>query len=226
MLGGVLLFALVVVAAVAALLTVPASRIASLVRTTVPVTMVAAGGLLVLAGRGGLGVPLAAMGLAWLARNRSTTTASSQGGRRSSVRSALFEMELDHDSGEMDGVVLTGPMEGRRLSGMNENSLLELLRQSAQDGESRELLEAYLDRRMPGWRDHAKADAGPGQAGAAGAGPMSQQEAYQILGLEPGATAQEIRDAHRRLMKRVHPDSGGSTFLASRINEAKDTLLG
>ena len=87
------------------------------------------------------------------------------------------------------------------------------------------LLEGYLNRRFPGWRQHAQGDAADGQRGAAPGGKMTDKEAYQILGLEPGAGRDEIGRAHRALMKKLHPDQGGTTYLAARVNEAKEVLL-
>ncbi|HEY0220105.1 MAG TPA: DnaJ domain-containing protein, partial [Afipia sp.] len=97
------------------------------------------------------------------------------------------------------------------------------------DGESWALLESYLDRRFPGWREHTHdAAAGGGGrefGGSAASGKMTAEEAYEILGLQRGAGRDEISRAHRGLMKKLHPDQGGSTYLAARVNEAKDTLL-
>ena len=89
-------------------------------------------------------------------------------------------------------------------------------------------MEAYLDWRLPGWRDAAQASAG--QAGSSAAGRaktsrMSAEEAYAVLGIATDASEEEIRHAHRRLMMKMHPDQGGSTYLAARINEAKEVLL-
>jgi hypothetical protein len=140
------------------------------------------------------------------------------------VRSAFLEMELDHDTGAMRGVILAGPREGTRLEGLDVETLIGLM--SEIDDESRALLAAYLDRRGAGWREHAQADAATGRGGAP-RGPMSQEEAYQILGLQPGASAEDIASAHRTLMKKLHPDGGRGTsnYLSARVNEAKDTLL-
>ncbi len=183
---------------------------------------------LLLRGEIGLAVPVGAVGLGWL--GWLSLWPASFGGRTqkrpgqvSRVRSAFLEMELDHDSGAMRGRILAGRYEGDSLDALDPPTLIGLLGEI--DNDSRQLLMAYLDRRTPRWREHAQGDAGRGQASSAARGKMTEQEAYQILGLQAGASAQEIGRAHRSLMKKLHPDQGGSTYLAARVNEAKDVLL-
>ena len=154
------------------------------------------------------------------------TLAMGSGPNVSTVRSAAIEMELDHETGEMDGLVLAGTYEGRTLAGLERGELFSLREEVLDDPESVALLDAYLDRRFPEWGENEQADFDAGEARPAGSGPMSEQEAYEVLGLPAGASAGDVREAHRRLMKGAHPDRGGSTFLASKINEAKDVLLG
>src|SRR5262252_9914339 len=131
-------------------------------------------------------------------------------------------MELDHDTGRMHGRVLAGSYQGASLDALDQPALMELL--SEIDDDSRDLLAAYLDRREPGWREYTQGGAGTGARPADGS-KMTEREAYQILGLQPGASPEEISRAHRSLIKKLHPDQGGTTYLAARINEAKDVLL-
>ncbi len=194
-----------------------------------------AGGLLALGfavflglrGELAVAVPLGAFGLGLLGWVPFGPAGFSQRVNKSSggisrVRSTYLEMELDHDSGEMRGRILAGRHQGLTLDRVDVSTLTALLGEF--DDESCALLMAYLDRRDSRWREHAQSDAATDRA-AASTGKMSEQEAYQILGLEPGANAEAITSAHRTLMKKFHPDQGGTTYLAARINEAKEVLL-
>jgi hypothetical protein len=146
-------------------------------------------------------------------------------GRISRVRSLLVEMTLDHDTGEMDGIVLAGPWVGRQLNSLDAACLQLLLTECrTDDSEGVRLLEAYLDQRFPRWRQTAQ-DQEPPKGAQAPSGAMTDAEAYQILGLQPGANLNAIHQAHRRLMKKLHPDQGGSTYLAARVNQARDYLV-
>lgn len=166
----------------------------------------------------------AQLGSAW--GNYGPSAWKSQG-QQSQVRSQFIEMTLDHDTGALDGSITAGPEAGRVLGDFTLDELIVLAR--GFDAESWALLESYLDRRFPAWRENAEHASAGGRGGedrrAASSGKMSAEEAYQILGLKPGAGRDEIGRAHRGLMKKLHPDQGGSTYLAARVNEAKDTLL-
>ncbi|MCE4222683.1 J domain-containing protein [Methylobacterium sp. C25] len=141
--------------------------------------------------------------------------------RRSARRTA--SIELDHGSG--DGLVLAGPRAGERLSAVPRDDLVAFLALCrGSDPEGAGLLEAYLDRRHPGWRVDAERDLDPRTGRPLDPGAMTQEEAYQILGLERGASLEEVRAAHRTLMKRLHPDQGGSAAFAARVNAARDRL--
>ncbi len=134
----------------------------------------------------------------------------------------MLEMRLDHDSGAMTGTILSGPHAGRAVETLSRPELIALRQELARDDpDGVSLLEAYLDRRFAGWRE---ADEGQRQR-RGGAGAMSRREALEVLGLGEGAGAADIIRAHRTLMKKFHPDHGGSTTLAARVNQAKDVLM-
>lgn len=155
-----------------------------------------------------------------------SSTASPSG--QSTVATRFLDMTLDHASGAMSGQVREGPFAGRALPDLNVRELRDLWRECQIDPQSVAVLEAYLDRHGdPDWRDQWRG-AGPESSSqsSAGAGDrMDRHEAFQVLGLQPDASREEIRAAHRRLIQRVHPDHGGSSYLAARINQARDVLL-
>jgi hypothetical protein len=146
-------------------------------------------------------------------------------GQKSGVRTIALEMVLDHDSGLMEGKCLRGRFAGRELSSLAESQLLQLLEElSSTDPQGVVLLEVYLDRRCKGWRDWKTETREKAKRSPRGA-TMTVSEAYEVLGLKLGAKQDQVRTAHRRLMMKFHPDQGGSTYLAARINEAKEVLL-
>jgi len=170
-----------------------------------------------------VGLPLALMGfglLGWLKTGSFGFWGQAEPVARR--RTAFLDIEIDQASGLIRGRVIAGRRAGSDLDALDD-ATLEALRMEVDD-ESRRLLAAYLDRRRSARGEHAQHDAHTRRAAPA-SGKMSEQEAYQILGLEPGAGAEEIGRAYRALMKKLHPDQGGPTYLAARINEAKEVLL-
>ena len=141
-------------------------------------------------------------------------------GQTSEVETEFLRMDLDHDTGEMDGAVLQGTYEGRALRELGLSDLLALLDECRADRQSAALLEAYLDRVHEEWRERR------GPPPRASSDGMTEDEARAVLGIGPDATREEIVKAHRRLMQRLHPDRGGSDYLAAKLNAAKDLLLG
>ena len=189
--------------------------------------------LLLLRGRVGIAAALAGMAASFAgwrmfgpASNLFRSAASSAGaapGRVSAARSAMIEMRLDHDSGVMTGVVLAGAYAGRAVEALSRPELVALREElSRDDPDGVNLLEAYLDRRFAGWRE---TDEGERERRRGSPSAMPRREAYEILGLQEGASTEEIIRAHRALMKKLHPDHGGSTALAARVNQAKDVLV-
>ena len=153
-------------------------------------------------------------------------------GQSSNVESRYLRMTLDHHSGAMVGVVIDGRYAGRALGDLSFEELLDLHRECAQgDSQSAQLLEAYLERNFgTDWATRGDADGTKGQkrsnrSGAASGAAMSVEEAREILGVGLDAADDEIKEAHRRLMQKLHPDHGGSTYLAGKINRAKEVLL-
>ncbi|NKB44808.1 MAG: DnaJ domain-containing protein [Alphaproteobacteria bacterium] len=156
------------------------------------------------------------------------TGAQASTGQSSQVEAHFLRMTLEHDSGRMDGEVLTGPFQGRVLSAMSLEDLLQFRVEVQEDSDSVGLLDAYLDRSHVGWREDfsGEDETQSGRGSGSQSGPMTRTEAYRVLGIESDADRKAIKNAYRQLMSKVHPDHGGSAYLAAKINEAKDLLLG
>lgn len=147
---------------------------------------------------------------------------SASTGQSSTVETPLLRMHLDHDSGELQGEVLQGHFKDWRLSEMNREQLQQFCRYcAAEDADSARLLSSYLEQRFPGEAPFED----PPDAQSETAQPMGRKVALAVLGLEEGATQEQIIDAHRKLIQKLHPDRGGNDYLAAQINRAKDILL-
>lgn len=158
-------------------------------------------------------------------------------GQASDIETRYLRMHLDHDTGELRGTVLEGQFQGSLLQELDLAQQVELLQECRiHDEQSAQILESYLDRTHgASWRggdDGSGSRSGDRTGGGAGGGRaqsgggMTRDEAYEILGVAKGSKPDAIRDAHRKLMLKNHPDQGGSTYLAAKINQAKELLLG
>lgn len=170
-------------------------------------------------------------------RSRGQGQGQAQAERSSTVETRFLRMTLGHESGVMTGEILEGRLVGQRLEDLSLQDCIALWDEvRVADDESRAVLEAYLDKVYGGdWREAASAGGGPHDAGtggtggggaAGGHGAMTREEARAILGVDADADAETIRAAYRGLMKKLHPDHGGSNYFAMKLNEARRTLLG
>jgi hypothetical protein len=163
-------------------------------------------------------------------RTAGEATGSGPAGKMSDIATEMLSMQLDHRTGELDGDVLKGTFAGRSLASLGLRELFELLRAcQLDDPRAVPLLETYLDRRHPHWRDQAGSeseDHGQNRSEPNADGAMDVATACRVLDVSPNASADDIKAAHRRLMNKLHPDHGGSSYLAAQLNQAKDVLLG
>lgn len=193
-------------------------------RKTMGILLLVVAGAMAMRGGFALALPIAffaltmlGIGLPW---GGGSGNSQKSGGQRSTVRTGLLDMALDHDTGAMEGRVNRGKYSGRILSSMSPNELDDLLQEARlSDPRAQQLLEAYIDRIGAGARSNNRSSA------RQGASTMTLEEAYAYLGLKAGAKRDEIQAAHRNLMKKFHPDQGGTDYMAAKLNEAKDILL-
>jgi len=155
-------------------------------------------------------------------KSRTSSANRNAAGQTSTIRTQYLAMELAHHSGEMDGLVLKGDLEGQRLSTLSQEQLIHLMSQCYADGDSRQVLEAYLDRVHPQWRESGNQQQAPAELAES---LMTRELALEMLGLTDPVTKEEVVKAHRSLMQKLHPDRGGSDYFAKKINQAKDFLL-
>ena len=204
------------------------AQVRGLIRKIGGIAVMAFGGFMMLKGEINVAIPLFMLGLGLMGQQavfpNGMPWQRKSPGQSSQVSTSVIAMQLEHDSGRMDGSVLTGPLKGRKLSSLSLAEAQALHAQcAAAPDQSRALFEAWIERTHPEWRQQW--NSGAGRSAATFSPKMTRAEALAILGLKDGASADDIRAAHRRLMKTAHPDLGGSDYLAAKINEAKEFLL-
>jgi len=204
------------------------AQVRGLIRKLGGVAVIAFAGLLTMRGEVNIAIPLFMLGLGLMGQQAMFPNGMpwqrKTPGQNSRVSTSIIAMQLDHDTGRMEGDVLTGAYKGRKLSSLSLAEAKALHAQcAAAPDQSRALFEAWIERAHPEWR--AQWNSGAGRAAATTSQKMTRAEALAILGLKDGAKGDDIRAAHRRLMKTAHPDLGGSDYLAAKINEAKEFLL-
>jgi len=156
-------------------------------------------------------------------RGKSARAGGPSGGQTSTVETALLRMQLDHDSGALQGEILKGAFAGWRLADMDRQQLEQFCAFCrSSDADSLQLLDSYLRQRFPGEMFSGEQQ----QAAAGNTHAMGHSEALAVLGLQDGASGEEIIAAHRKLIQKLHPDRGGNDYLAAQVNLAKDILLG
>lgn len=144
-------------------------------------------------------------------------------GQSSTIRTEYLEMELRHDSGDMDGTVLKGSFTNKKLSSLSFKELMDLHKECQNEQDSSQVLEAYIDRMHPDWREQTGYSSD--RAEITDEAAMTRELAVEILGLGEEPDRDQVVKAHRSLMQKMHPDRGGSDYLAKKINAAKDFLL-
>jgi hypothetical protein len=197
---------------------------------------------LAVTGRLAIVIPLLVAGFWWIVRSslknlilgrvrqafQSTGSQAGSDRSQSEVKTGFLRMKLDHTTGAISGEVLRGRFEGRQLTELSTSQVVELIEECrGQDPKSASLLETWLDRTAgPDWRERTRNGKGDDYDGkSAPGGTMTRAEALEVLGLTGNPSAEDIKAAHHRLMQKIHPDLGGSTYLATKINEARDLLI-
>ena len=183
-------------------------------------------GFFALTGRFAYAMPLALAALFFLRNKPLFGSSRPSEGQKSDVKTAWLRATLNHDSGEMDATILQGQFKDRELSSLTRAELADFHQEAIADDQTIAILESFISRKFG--EDFSEESTGQSEGShrnTSDSGPMTRKEAFEILELESNATVAEIKSAHRRLMKKFHPDHNGSDYMAVKLNEAKDLLL-